>query len=328
MGGSAFPYCTEGEILGSILSGSGDCFQAVTIRLAIGRGAFNNLYRVFKRKQIPLDLRFRFFESFVVGTLHGYQAWLFSGAVIKRLNGWSSRMLSVITGRTPAEEARHPTVAVSARLIAGQTKMIGGELRQSDSFSSRIALLRTLLLIRLGVQKKEDTLLGHVIEDMWGDHIPSAYDMITTAGGLYDQSPEATTRRELQKQHAAQVVLRTGPAELLKQRRAKKREKRNWGERARQLIASLPSGSYVLFTDGGSNDNREETGWGVVVLRKRANQHPEVVAELFGRVDTDYDSEYHIGAISPTNDTAEATAAYQANLWLWNEGSHVPAVIV
>jgi hypothetical protein len=26
MGGSAFPYCTEGEILGSIVSGSGDCF--------------------------------------------------------------------------------------------------------------------------------------------------------------------------------------------------------------------------------------------------------------------------------------------------------------
>ena len=95
-----------------------------------------------------------------------------------------------------------------------------------------------------------------------------------------------------------------------------------------QRPASLPAGGFVLFTDGGSNTNRNETGLGVTVLRKRARGHPEVVAELYGPVDTDSESDYYVGAISQTNDTAEATAAYQANLWLHNEDSHVPALII
>jgi hypothetical protein len=87
MGGNVFPYCTDGEILGAILSGDGDCFQAVITRLAIGRVAFNNLFRVFKRTKMSQALRIRFYESFVVGTLHGFQAWVFSKAVIRKVNG-------------------------------------------------------------------------------------------------------------------------------------------------------------------------------------------------------------------------------------------------
>ena len=85
--------------------------------------------------------------------------------------------------------------------------------------------------------------------------------------------------------------------------------------------------SYVIFTDGGSNENREETGWGAVVLRK-TRSHPEVVAELYGRVEMDSSSEYYIGAVSPINETAEATALYQACLWLENDGSNEPAAII
>ncbi len=44
------------------------------------------------------------------------------------------------------------------------------------------------------------------------------------------------------------------------------------------------------------------------MLRKRAAGHPEVVAELFGQVITDWDSEYYVGALMPTNDTAEGAS--------------------
>ena len=146
---------------------------------------------------------------------------------------------------------------------------------------------------------------------------------ITVAGGQYDQSPETLTRMRVATLAADQARLKETKLDLLKRQRESKREKRNWGERARQLIASLPAGGFVLFTDGGSNTNRNETGWGVTVLRKRARGHPEVVAELYGPVDTDSESDYYVGAISQTNDTAEATAAYQANLWLHNDNTHV-----
>ena len=54
-----------------------------------------------------------------------------------------------------------------------------------------------------------------------------------------------------------------------------------------------------------------------------------MVAELFGQVTTDpFDVDYYIGSVSKTNDTAEGEAAYQAVLWLQNQGDHHPAVIV
>ena len=100
IGGQEHEYCLDGEILGSILSGDNDCLPAINQRMAIGRDAFNALYRVFKRKTLTVALKVRFYESFVIGTLHGSHGWIFGGAVIRRLNGWSARMLSTITGRS------------------------------------------------------------------------------------------------------------------------------------------------------------------------------------------------------------------------------------
>ena len=328
MGGDEFGFLTDHDILGCLQSGDGNHMPAVQARLAIGRAAFNRLYRLFKRRQFPTELKLRFYESFVIGTLHGYQAWLIDGAIQRRINGWNASMLSVITGRTHRQETSRPSIDLVARLTAGQMKMIGGEMRQSDSYPSRIALLRTLLLVRLGIQKKGDTLLGHALTALWDDHVPSARSFIETAGSLFDQSPEAEKRRSVKKGLDAQTKLKETVKQRLVRQRARKREVRNWGDRARQLIGSMPDGGYVLFTDGGSNTNRYETGWGVTVLKKRAAGHPEVVAELFGQVITDWDSEYYVGALMPTNDTAEGTAMYHANLWLHNEGGHAPAVIV
>ena len=69
--------------------------------------------------------------------------------------------------------------------------------------------------------------------------------------------------------------------------------------------------------------------WGVVVLQKNvAAQHPTVVAELFGPVETSPFNPYYIGALDKTNNTAELTAAYQALLYLHNAGGLEPALIV
>ena len=62
-------YRIDGEILRSIVSGYGSTLPAVVVRLGIGRAAFNKLYRVFKRKQLTMDTRLRFFETYVASTL-------------------------------------------------------------------------------------------------------------------------------------------------------------------------------------------------------------------------------------------------------------------
>jgi len=109
MGGLIRPYCCDGGILGSVISGDNDCGPDIQIRLAIGRAKYNQLYRTFTRQKMNLDLRIRLYESFVLGTLHGYQGWLLDGPALRAINGWNSRMLSAITKRTPADEARRPT---------------------------------------------------------------------------------------------------------------------------------------------------------------------------------------------------------------------------
>eukprot|EP01046_Picozoa_sp_COSAG06_P025444 COSAG06_NODE_2138_length_7498_cov_24.950554_5_plen_102_part_00 len=90
--------------------------------------------------------------------------------------------------------------------------------------------------------------------------------------------------------------------ELLQKQRERRSEARDWGQRAKALIADLPAGGFVVATDGGSNpEDRSKTGWGVIVVRKTTSGHPVVVAELFGPVTTDpYDDDYYIG--SPTKD--------------------------
>ena len=91
-----------------------------------------------------------------------------------------------------------------------------------------------------------------------------------------------------------------------------------------------PAGGLVVATDGGSNpEDTSKTGWGVIVVKKTTSGHPVVVAELFGPVTTDpYDDDYYIGSPTKDNDTAEMEASYQGLLWLWNNDTHVPAVII
>ena len=45
MGGLIQPYCVDGAILGSVISGDNDCGPDIQIRLAIGRAKYNQLYR-------------------------------------------------------------------------------------------------------------------------------------------------------------------------------------------------------------------------------------------------------------------------------------------
>ena len=329
-GGTGCDYCMDGTILGAIVSGDGSCMPAVSARMAVGRASFNQLYRVFKRKQLTMDTKLRFYESFVLSMLHGSVAWVYGTTVQRAINGWNASMLSTITDRSVQQECSSPTIALVERLVCRQVRAVGKDLRRSDDFPNRIALLRTRFQIELGLVKKEDTVFSHALDDFWGpDCIPTAAELIKVAGGHYDQTLSAVKARQDAAMASAGSGLKLSAREKLEKQRDKRSQKRNWGERARVLIADLPAGGYVLGTDGGSNPwNRAETGWGVVVLRKSFSGHPVVVAELFGPVTTEPYDDYYVGSSRADNDTAELEAAYQALLWLRNDGTHVPAVII
>ena len=90
----------------------------------------------------------------MASTLHGSPAWVFDKQVRQAVNGWAGRMLSVITERSPHDECEFPSVVVVPRLLTGQMKQIGRDLRQSDFYPNRVSMLRTRLQIELGLVKK------------------------------------------------------------------------------------------------------------------------------------------------------------------------------
>ena len=79
---------------------------------------------------------------------------------------------------------------VVPRLISGQMKQIGRDLRQSDFYPNRVSLLRTRLQIELGLVKKENTILGHALTMIWDDYIPEVEEFITVAVALAQSGGE------------------------------------------------------------------------------------------------------------------------------------------
>ena len=102
--------------------------------------------------------------------------------------------------------------------------------------------------------KKEDTIFSHVLADFWGAGcIPTVAELIKIAGGHYDQTATAVKSRQDVAKASREAELKLSVQEKLEKQRDKRKQKRNWGQRARVLIADLPAGGYVIGTDGGSN---------------------------------------------------------------------------
>ena len=94
------------EYLGHMLQGDGGCDVDVARRTAMARRSFNELYWMWGETQLPLQLKLRIFDgNILTRVIWGLEGWLLTDAVIRQLNGWCSRCLSRVTGKSPREEA-------------------------------------------------------------------------------------------------------------------------------------------------------------------------------------------------------------------------------
>ena len=110
MEGVQLKYELEVEYLGHMFQGDGGCDVDVARRLAIARSKFNQLGWLWRSKQMSEGLKFQFFESLVLSSVvWGSEGWLLTEAVQRKLNGWCSRCVSIITGEEPAKEASSRT---------------------------------------------------------------------------------------------------------------------------------------------------------------------------------------------------------------------------
>ena len=96
-------------------------------------------------------------------------------------------------------------------------------------------------------------------------------------------------------------------------------------------LGQAPTGTLVIYTDGGGGDAHENAGFGVCVTTKQDDWsptgQPEVMDELHGPVCCDPASAYYAKASVHTNNTAELTGLLQANLWLERDGGTEEAIL-
>jgi len=145
MEGVQLKYELEVEYLGHMFQGDGGCDVDVARRLAIARSKFNQLGWLWRSKQMSEGLKFQFFESLVLSSVvWGSEGWLLTEAVQRKLNGWCSRCVSIITGEEPAKEASSRTQQYCLPRLIRSRRMaaLGHFLRADGGDLTRQALLR------------------------------------------------------------------------------------------------------------------------------------------------------------------------------------------
>ena len=82
----------------------------VQIRIVTARQRFGKMRHIWTDKQLRVNLRLRLYKSSVCSVMtYGAEAWKLDDKVSKTLNGDNSQMLSIISGKSPHEEASATT---------------------------------------------------------------------------------------------------------------------------------------------------------------------------------------------------------------------------
>ena len=101
MQGKELGYKLECDYLGTLLQGDGGCDKDVARRLALARVKYNELMSLWHDCKISMDLKMRIYESNVLSiVVWGSEGWLLTETIEKKLNGWNSHCLSLITSKT------------------------------------------------------------------------------------------------------------------------------------------------------------------------------------------------------------------------------------
>ena len=127
------------EYLGCKLAGDGDDTNHIKHRTDIGQVRFSSLFNIWQDSRLTIKIKLDLHKSSVCTTqTHGSEAWTLIPISLKRINGFNSRCLHHITGRTYREEAVNPTFNLVAAIRRHRKQWLGHILRlQEDS------LLRT-----------------------------------------------------------------------------------------------------------------------------------------------------------------------------------------
>jgi hypothetical protein len=121
------------DYLGCRLSGDGDDTADIMHRMCIAQERFSQLHNIWRDSRLPRHMKLRLYKASVCSTFtHGCEAWLLRPTTVQKLNGFNSRCLHLITGRSYRSEAVSPTFNLVKAVRQRRMRWLGHILRMPD----------------------------------------------------------------------------------------------------------------------------------------------------------------------------------------------------
>ena len=140
------PVIMEGESLESVyqcrFTSDGDDAADMRHRMAIAGERSRSLDYLWRDNRLPRSLKLRLYAASVCSTLtHGSEAWMLTPRALATLNGFNSRQLHHITGRSYRDEATKPSYDLLTAVRTRRHHWLGHILRMPADRLVRRAVL-------------------------------------------------------------------------------------------------------------------------------------------------------------------------------------------
>ena len=117
MSGTALNNVFQFEYLGSQQQSDGEDNSDIKHRMNIAQATFTSLSHIWPDHRLPLQLKIRLYVAAVCSTFsHACEAWDLTSTVVKTINGFNSRCLHVITGKSYQKQPQIRTLTLFGAL--------------------------------------------------------------------------------------------------------------------------------------------------------------------------------------------------------------------
>ena len=124
--------CTK-SYLGSCFQSDGDDSADVNHRMNVAQSCFSDLYQLWRDNRLPTSMKIRLYRSAVCSSFtHACEAWDLNESILKTINGFNSRCLSVITKGDVHELARDPPFHLVLTIRKRRLRYLGHILRMEQ----------------------------------------------------------------------------------------------------------------------------------------------------------------------------------------------------
>ena len=145
------------QYLGSLIQGDGDDKADVTHRMHIAQARFSSLFHLWDDHRLPTTMKMRLYKTAVCSTFtHACEAWDMSQRVVKMINGFNSRCLHRVTGKSYRSTASAPDYNLVLAIRRRRLRYVGHILRMD---SDRLVKRCLTAYVRDGVSPPAGSLL-------------------------------------------------------------------------------------------------------------------------------------------------------------------------